>query len=89
MTLPAFLFGTLVAALVGSVFHFWRGGGPGHLILYLVASLLGFWLGHFLGGWFDWTFWTVGPVHFGMALFGSAILVVLAYWLRPERIVSK
>ena len=38
MTLPALLFGALIASLYGAVYHLIRDGRPGRLLLYLVIG---------------------------------------------------
>jgi len=35
MTLPALLFGLVLASVYGTAFHFWKGGSLGKLLLYL------------------------------------------------------
>ena len=49
MTLPAFLFGVLISTLMGALFHLWKGGTLFDLLIDVVVSLVGFWLGHFAG----------------------------------------
>ncbi|MDR3574739.1 MAG: hypothetical protein P4L50_12810 [Anaerolineaceae bacterium] len=86
MTLPAFIFGILVATLLGSAFHLWRGGGLGRLILYIIFSWIGFWAGHGIGDQIGITFWTIGPLRLGMAIIGSLIALGIGYWLSLVRI---
>ena len=81
MTIPAFLFGLLISTLYGAVFHLARGGGAGRMILYLVLGWVGFWSGHYLGDYFGWTFGSLGPLRFGAATLGSALALMVGYWL--------
>jgi hypothetical protein len=81
MTLPAFLFGIIISTLIGALFHMWRGGRLWRLVLYLILSWIGFWCGHFLGEKIQWTFWSIGPLRLGMAIFGSFIVLGVGYWL--------
>lgn len=81
MTLPSFLLGATIATLFGAAFHLWRGGGPGRLILYLVLAWLGFWGGHWLASFFALDIFRVGPLFLGLAVAGSAGLLVLGHWL--------
>ncbi len=81
MTLPSIVLGFVIAALIGSVFHLWRGGGPFRLLLYMGLSLLGFWIGHLVADRIAWTFWSVGQLHLGMAIFGSIATLAFGYWL--------
>lgn len=98
MTLPAIILGIVVASLVGSIFHLWRGGGLGRLITYLGLSQLGFWLGHWAATRLGWEFWSVGPLRLGTAILGCLIVLGIGYWLslvqnpntdKPARKVTK
>lgn len=81
MPLPSLLFGFLLSTLYGSIFHLWRGGGAGRLLLYLIAGWLGFWSGHFLAERIGWTFASLGPLHLGLASVTSLVLLFLGHWL--------
>lgn len=81
MTFPAIVFSFFLATMFGSLLHFWRGGGLGRLVLYLVSSWIGFLGGHFFAGWFDIEFLNVGTIHLGMGILGSLLLLALVYWL--------
>lgn len=84
MHVPAVLFGFLIASLLGSAFHLWRGGGPGKLLLDIVLSWIGFWGGHAISNQMGWTFLSLGPLRIGTAIPGSLILVFLGNWLSLE-----
>ncbi|HMN59017.1 MAG TPA: hypothetical protein PJ988_01560 [Anaerolinea sp.] len=87
MTIPAVLFGFLVSTFLGAAFHLWKNGGLGRLVLYLLLAWIGFWGGHIMGSQLGWTFFGIGPLNFGMALFGSALFLGLGYWfslVRPD-----
>ncbi len=81
MTIPALLFGLLLASLYGTLFHLWRGGSGGRILLYVLLSWVGFWLGHFIGDLLDWGFGSLGALHLGTATLGSALLLLVGYWL--------
>lgn len=81
MTLPAFLFGCLIAILLGSLFHLWKGGRFWHIIMYIVFSLVGFWLGHFAAVYFGFSLWSIGPIRFGASLAASIGFLFIAGWL--------
>jgi len=89
MTLPGVLFGILVAALLGAVFHLWKNGGLMRLLFYMGLSLVGFWIGHILGNYLGWYFWSLGQLRLGMGLFGAILFLFLGDWLsnfRPQKI---
>ena len=88
MTFPALLFGFLLASFYGAFFHLYRGGSFGRLIYYLILSWAGFIAGHFIAVQMGWVFLSVGPLHLGLATFGSLLFLVAGYWLGrvPERL---
>ncbi len=85
MTLPAVLFGILVSTLMGAVFHLWKNGGFGRLLLYLILAWVGFWAGHLLGNRFGLTFGSVGPLRLGMALLVGVGTLLGGHWLSLVR----
>jgi hypothetical protein len=88
MTIPILVFGALLASLYGAVFHLWRDGGLGRLILYLVLSWAGFAAGELLGRALGWSFWSVGSLHLGMASVGSIVFLIVGYWLSLVQVES-
>ncbi|MEZ0394903.1 MAG: hypothetical protein ABWK53_00505 [Anaerolineales bacterium] len=81
MTLPALLFGIVLASAYGAAFHFWKDGSLGKLVLYIVLAWAGFWIGHFLGATLGWTFAAIGPLNIGMATIGAALFLFVGEWL--------
>lgn len=81
MTLPALLFGLLIATLYGAGFHLWLGGGPSRLLLYIILAWVGFWAGHFAAELLSWTFASLGPIRLGLATLGSLAFLGIGYWL--------
>lgn len=86
MTMPAFLFGFLISTLYGAVFHLIKDGGPGRLLLYVAFSWIGFWGGHLLADQLGWMLWSIGPLRFGVATFGSIFFLILGNWLSKVRV---
>ncbi len=90
MTLPALLLGLIIALFIGALFHLWRGGGFGRLLLYLGLSVAGFAAGQFLGSWRNWILFPLGPLDLGLAALASFLFLVVGHWLslvqvRPAR----
>jgi hypothetical protein len=83
MTIASLFFGVIVSTLTGALLHFWRGGGLGHLIFYILMSWIGFWAGHFIGDAIGWQFWTIGGLNIGMALALNLAALLLGYLLAP------
>ncbi|MBI9047789.1 MAG: hypothetical protein JEZ00_00100 [Anaerolineaceae bacterium] len=91
MTLPTILFGFISAILVGSGFHLWRGGSFGKLILYLIVSIVGFWLSQLIAMLLQLKFLSIGALEFGINIVGSIGLLFLTYLLtnNPEETETK
>ncbi len=80
MTIPTLLFVLLLALLLGALYHFFRDGGLGHLAAYLLASVLGFAVGHLIGLWRGWIVFPLGPLNLGMEALGGLVFLALADW---------
>ncbi len=81
MTIPSLLFALLIALLLGALYHFIRDGGLGHLAIYLLASVLGFIVGHLIGLWRGWVLFEFGPLNLGMGIAGGLASLLLADYL--------
>ena len=81
MTLPAFFFGTILAGLYGAIFHFWRGGRLGKLLLFLLIGWAGFWAGQIVAVLTGLQFLQVGPIYLGTASLFSFLVLGLGSWL--------
>jgi len=86
MTIPALVFGSIIAFIIGTVFHLIIGGGFIRIIITIVSSLIGFWIGHFIGYKIGLSFWNMGLIQLGPAIIGSLLFLVLGYWLTMVRI---
>ncbi len=81
MTTPALLFGFILSTLYAAIFHFWRNGGAGKLLLYLILTWSGFWAGQYLAEQLSFTLGDIGPLHVIPASAGSLIFLFLGHWL--------
>jgi hypothetical protein len=81
MTLPALAVGLIYALLLGALFHLWRDGGPGRLLLYMLLSLAGAAAGQWLATLRGWLVLPVGPLDFGLMTAGSVVFLSVGYWL--------
>jgi uncharacterized membrane protein YeaQ/YmgE (transglycosylase-associated protein family) len=75
------MFGLLAALLVGALFHLVVDGGGGRLVLYMILSVAGFGAGQWLGSALQWTFISLGQLHFGPAVLGSLLVLLVGHWL--------
>ncbi|MGE5124366.1 MAG: hypothetical protein ACM3H7_07600 [Acidobacteriaceae bacterium] len=81
MSIPTLFLGVILSTLYGALFHLWRGGNAGRLILYILLAWIGFWLGQLLGNLANVSFDTLGQLHLVVASIGSIIFLVVGYWL--------
>jgi len=82
---PGLIFALLLATAYGAGFHLLFGGRPAKLVLYLLASWMGFALGQWVGGNLGLNILDVGPVHTFSASLGAWLALVLSHWLGKER----
>jgi hypothetical protein len=81
LTFPAFIFGSFIALLIGSIFHLILGGDLKKLLLYLVMSWVGFWIGDYSGKQLGLQFIRIGLLNLGFAVIGSLVFLTIVYWL--------
>lgn len=78
MPSPSFVFSVIVATLYGAAFHVVSGGDARRLALFLLASWLGFALGHSAGELLGVTLLDIGPLHMLSATVGAWLALVVA-----------
>ena len=81
MTIPSLLLGILLSTLYGSVFHLFRGGGTGRLLLYVILAWIGLWVGQLIASHFGISFIKVGTLHLGVATISSWLFIGIGHWL--------
>jgi hypothetical protein len=81
MTLPSIVLGFVISTLYGAGFHLWRGGSAGRLILYLVFSWIGFWIGNTIATLLDLGFGQIGPLNLLVASIFSLLALGIGHWL--------
>jgi len=86
MSLPALIFGFLLASLYGAIFHLFLGGGLGRLILFLFLGWMGFLAGQLLASYLGWNFDLLGPVHLAIASLASFLFLTIGYWLSLKEV---
>lgn len=74
---PTIVFGFVVATFYGTVFHLISGGDARRLALFLVASWVGFALGHIAGDLFGINILDIGALHMLNATIGALLALVL------------
>jgi len=81
MTIPAILFGLVVALLAGALFHALRGGSGWRLLLHFGLSALGFMLGQTVSLFFGLILLRFGTIDIGTGVIGSLLILGLGDWL--------
>jgi hypothetical protein len=89
MNLPVLFLGIVLSTLYAALFHFWKKGSLKSLVLFLILSWVGFWLGHIAGGMLDLKFGAIGVLNTGMATLGSAAFLFVGEWLSLVNIQKK
>jgi hypothetical protein len=81
MITPSFVFSFLLASFWGAAFHFWKGGSGGRLVVNLILSWIGFFLGNWVGSSWGISFLMIGPISGGFGSLGSLILLFFSNWI--------
>jgi len=76
MTVPVILFGLIIAAFVGGVFHLLRGGDGWRLLLDMALSMIGFALGQWLDDYSGLTLFTFGALEIGVGVILSILFLL-------------
>lgn len=83
---PGLLLGLLLSAGYAALFHLWNGRSLGQLMLYLVASLIGFAVGQAIGAFTEIPFLQIGQIHTVEATVGAWLGLIAAWLLTQERL---
>jgi uncharacterized membrane protein YeaQ/YmgE (transglycosylase-associated protein family) len=89
MSIPTLFLGLILSTLYGALFHLWRGGNAGRLLLYLILAWIGFWLGQLIGNYLKLSFDTLGQLHLVTATLGCLIFLAIGYWLSLVQVENK
>lgn len=89
LTFPMILLGIVISTIYGTAFHMIKGGRLSHILLFVLLSWLGFWIGHAAGAQLGWDFAAVGQINLGMATLGSLVFLLVGEWLSRVEISKK
>lgn len=81
---PSILFGFVIATFYGSIFHLISGGDARRIALFLLASWIGFALGHITGDLMDIEFFDMGTLNMLNATLGAFFALVLTRLLTRQ-----
>lgn len=73
--------GFLLATIYGAGFHLIFGGPIKRILVYLFAAWLGFFIGQFLGDFFNFELLKLGKIHLVSATLGAWAFLLVAWWL--------
>lgn len=82
---PVVTFAFIIATLIGAVFHVVVGGDARRLAVFLLASWMGFALGHALGNTLDIQLLMIGELRMFPAAAGAVFALFVAYILTTKR----
>lgn len=80
LTLPNLLFGSILAVACGALWHLLWGGPLKILVLYLVMSLVGFWLGQIIAQANSWLLYPIGGLLWLPAILGACLTLAIVRW---------
>lgn len=82
------ILGFLLATAYGAGFHLLLGGPARRIILYLVASWIGFALGHAVGDLINLNWLRLGAVQLFSASVGAWVALIISRWLAGDTAVT-
>ena len=80
MNVATYIFGWIIATLLGAVFHLWKDGGFWKLVFYIILSWIGFFLGHLIAKSAGFNLMSVGSLHLGGGIIGSIVVLFAGHW---------
>ena len=83
-TASGLVLGFMLATAYGAAFHVIVGGRPRKILLYILASWIGFTLGHFVGDIFGVSALELGTINLFSASLGAWIAIILSWFLSPK-----
>ena len=84
-TASGIVLGFLLATIYGAAFHVFVGGPPRHILLYIIASWIGFTIGHLVGDLLGIDLLVLGVVQLLSASVGAWIAIFLSWILERSR----
>jgi len=87
MSYPSLLIALIISTIYGLLFHLWRGGGAGKLLLDLILGWIGFGLGQWIGNIIPFEILNFGSLNLGYATICSFVCLAAGNWLSqvPEK----
>jgi len=84
IAIPQFIFGSLIAGLIGSLIHLVLGGKPLRLIFSIIFSWIGFWAGHSIAARYHFYVLRYGTINIGAGIIIGLALGLFGFWVSGE-----
>lgn len=88
LQIPAFVLSVLLASAYAVAFYLWLGRGCRDLVLFWLASAVGFASGQLIGARLNIVPWSIGQVHVVEATLVALLFLIFARWIRQEKKTS-
>ena len=77
MPLPTIAFGILLSTFYGTIYHVLRGGSSKRIVLFLILSWIGFWLGDTISWYTGWSFAPAGLLNAGAGTVFALVFMII------------
>jgi len=82
--IPQFIFGSLIAGLIGALIHLILGGSILRIVFSLSFSWVGFWAGHFFANRLNFKIFRLGTINLGLAIITAICMSIFGYWIAGD-----
>jgi hypothetical protein len=84
LTIPVFIFGSLVGLLLGALFHLIAGGKLIRLVFCLIFGWIGFWVGNYFSQKVGIQILQYGQISYATSILFSLTFAACGYWISGE-----
>jgi hypothetical protein len=84
ITLPTFLFGSLISWLIGASIHLFLGGKFVRLVFSILFAWIGFWVGNYIGDLFGIAIFNYGQINYFSSIVVSLLMGLGGIWISGE-----
>jgi len=78
---PVTILSLVIGSIYSAVFHLIYGNRIKDLAVFIIAGIIGFWLGQIAAAAFNWHIFTIGTIHIFEASVASVLALYLSRWL--------
>lgn len=79
---PSLILSLIIASAYAALFNLWQGGSGKNLLIYLLASWLGFAIGEWAADFSGLDMLMIGEIHVIEGTIGAWLLLLLGKWLK-------